>query len=261
MKILSLCLLLVTACTHAPLRQPTGLAAGTFWKLQNERRQGLASLSAKLRLRYETKKESVAGKGRFVSDLPRNLLLELRDPLGRLQYLTSLDNEKFTAVYPSENRAFLDSEAGKAYLKKFLGFPFSFRDLAELLTGVVPSAVMRQSFDTWEWVAGEGVYRGTAKSGGSTVTCDVDADTAALRALSWKNGPESVHIGYDDFFPCCRQASGNGFRVAGLVSVRLEKTDSKIEVEWEEITPFRAPKGTDLFKVKLDAKVQQIPLH
>ena len=250
---------ILSACTHLSPRKPTGLTAGAFWKAQAEKNLRLSSILAKLRLRYETRNEGISGKGRLVTHLPRNLLLELRDPLGRVQYLVALENENFLAYYPSQKKVYVDTQEGKPYLKKFLGFSFSFRDLRALLVGVIPSPLVTNQFESWEWKEGEGVYRGKIQKGPLQATCDIDPDTAAIRTFSWVNGEETAKVTYEDFFPCCADASNGAFRLAGSVGVHLDKVNSRIEAEWEEVSQFEG-KSPELFKVNLGPEVQRVVL-
>lgn len=253
-----LLLALLAGCTHAPPRQPTGLTAAEFWKEQATRKGVTAAFSAKLKLRYEAHKEGISGKGRLLAQAPGGFRLELRDPLGRVQYLVTLSGQEFAAYYPTQKRAYTDRQAGTQYMKRFLGFPFSFRDLESLLVGVLPPSLAEDKFDSWGWVPAEGVYRGVAAKGGAVLVCDVDPDTAAIRSLRWESGRETATVTYGDFSPCC--GGQKSIRLGDSVSVALKQAASKVEAEWDDIAPLDIAKGDDVFKLAFPPDVRHTAL-
>lgn len=252
-------LIFLGGCTHLPPRQPTGLTANDFWKDQVLRRKLTGSISAKLRLRYEAHKEGISGKGRLLTQAPNQLRLELRDPLGRVQYLVTLSGSQFAAYYPTQKRAYRDSSGGMQYMKRFLGFPFSFRDLESLLVGVLPPSISSDRFETWGWVPDKEVYRGVSSKDGAVLVCDVDPDTAAIRSLQWESGKEVAIVTYSDFAPCC--GGSQSVRFGDSVSVQLKLAASKVEAEWDDIAPLSVQKGEDVYKLALPPDVQQIILQ
>lgn len=249
-------LLILVSCVHKPPRQPSGLKASDFWNDQRLRREAARLLSAKLQLRYQGRSESVSGKGRMLSQLPDHLRLELRDPLGRVQYLVTVNGERFVAYYPTQKRAYLDKQSGAAYMKRFLGVGFTFKDLQSLLLGLLPPGAKAEKFDEWGWAGAEEEYRGQLKRDGERLVVDVDPDSAAIRELTWETKSDVAHVTYSDFAPCC--GGDKSIRLAAVVTVGLGRTASKVEAEWDDITQLDAPKENEVFTVALPEGVQQI---
>jgi hypothetical protein len=255
-----LSLFLFSGCAHKPTRLPTGLTAAGFWKEQGERKGRTESISAKLHLRYQSRAGGVSGRGRMLSQLPKYLRLEMRDPLGRVAYVVSLQGENFTAYYPSQKRAYTDKQSGAAYMKQFLGVSLTFKDLDHVLVGLVPSFLNTEKFDSWEWISEDGIYRGKAKRDSESLSCDVDPDTGALRALDWLGNGDVVHVSYSDFSSCCGgEAKGaKPLSLAHVVSVSIARVDSKVEAEWDDVEHVDEPKGTDAFQLSLGPDVQKV---
>ena len=252
--------LLLGACASKPLKKPSGLKASDFFADQASRRSRLAQVSAKLYLRYTGRAESGGGRGRFLQQPPNRMRLELRDPLGRTQYLVTLDGDEFAAFYPTQKRVYVDKQGGLAYMKRFLGFGFSYRDLESLLLGMLPSSAKVDKLDDWHWEEGIGAYRGTASRGDTKVVVDVEPDTATIRELVWESGREKARIVYGDVGKCCQGKDGRSVQVAHSAKVTLEQLASKLEVEWDEIDYLDVPKGADTFRPPSGDGVQRITL-
>ena len=263
MKLLSLLVLLfgLAGCVHAPPREATGLTAEVFWRDQALRRSRLSVISAKLRLRYEAHKDGVSGRGRLLTQLPSGLRLELRDPLGRVQYQVTIDGEQFAAYYPSQKRVYLDAKAGAEYMKRFLGVSFSFRDLHSLLMGILPDSFSGNALQGWDWDSGAGLYRARLEKNGVKLALGIDPDSAALRELTWESARDSARVTYQDFFPCCGSPlETNRPRLGGLVSVKLDKARSQVEAEWEDVVMVEPTKDGETFRPTLPADVKRVAL-
>jgi outer membrane biogenesis lipoprotein LolB len=254
----------LASCVHKPPRQPTGLKESEFWKEQTTRSDAVKFLSAKLQLHYQGRSESVRGKGRMLSELPDRMRLELRDPLGRAQYIVAVSGERFTAYYPTQKRAYFDKQSGTAYMKRFLGVGFTFKDLQNLLLGLLPPGAKAEKFDEWGWAVAEEVYRGRLTRDGEKLVVDVDPDTGAIRELTWEWKGDVAHVTYGDFAPCCdgmrKTLNEKPIRLAAVVTVGLDRAASKVEAEWDDVTRLDAGMDSEIFSLALPEGVQKVLL-
>ena len=253
----ALLVLMMAGCAHTPPRQPTGLKAADFWSKQRERRAAISRLQAKVHVRYQGPRESVSGKGRLLFDFPDRLRLEIRDPLGRLQYLAAVDREAFTAYYPSQARAYRDAQAGRAYVRRFLGIPLSFRDLQSVFLGVIGDATGVGSFTEWEWVPDRGQYRGVGSVGATRVICHVDPDTALPVEVEWETGGERLSVHYADFENCC---AGPPILLAHEVEIAVESGGTRVATEWGAVERVKDKIQGQAFKVLIPDGVAVVAL-
>jgi len=259
-------LLSLLGCAHAPTAQPTGLEPQAFWKEQQLRLADTRQVSSRIYFRYEGKKQNLGGQGRLVLQAPDALRMELRDPIGRLQYVATLRDHQFVARYPRQNVAYVDQASGAAYLHRVLGVNVSFEELKDLLVGVIPRTLRKAKFDHWEWSPEEGVYVGTLHLNEKLIEAGVDGRSAALSWLKVdgaKKG-DSATIRYADFDPCCR-LEGNGlvseFPLAHSVTLQMADTGTSVSLEWQDVKSFRDPKPVEVFKAELPEQTKKVMLN
>jgi outer membrane biogenesis lipoprotein LolB len=237
-------LLLLVGCQHVSPRQPTGLTASAFWKDQQNRLAETGRLAGKIAVRLQGKKDRISGRGRLLAVMPDQIRLELRDPLGRMQYALSLHGKDAVAYYPSQKLAYLDSRSGFEYLKRFLGLELTLAELEQVFVGVLPGA-RKSELTGWEWDREKGYYRATLPPEPNSdnvrkITIFVDGRTAALAELEVETKHETLRIVYTDPEPCCdrraKLGEGTAVAVGQTVSIHLENARASVEVEWENIT-------------------------
>jgi len=230
-----LVVVLLAGCASAPPRQPTGLGEKSFWADQAKRSTKLKHVNGALGLRYKTKQMNVGGRGRIASTLGDGLRLELRDPLGRVRFLVALKGPKFAAYFPSEKKAYIDSERGTRYLRQFLGVGASFEEVQDLFFGVMPRTFGLKRLDSWEWDPSKGSYKGSAKlAKGGQLRVWVHPGNGAIELLQAQRGPDVVEVRYTDFSPCCGKDSP---ALANVVVLEPEHRRTSIIAEWDDLTP------------------------
>lgn len=264
--LLVLLLLVVVGCSHAPKVRaiPTGLKPAQFWLDQQKRLAEVKQIMGKLRLRYQAKNQSLGGQGRVLGQLPNQARLELRDPLGRTAFLATLEGKDFLAFYPTQKKAYVGEDSGAAFLKQFMGMEASFAELQRMMLGLLPTVAPRNNFDRWEWDAEKGQYRGDLKAKQQTLTVFVDPDYSVLRELHWEAPAQTIHVTYSDFESCCgaigKMGESTNVPVAQTIKLRMEKVDTSIEIQWDEVVKLEQTRGRDAFQVVLPEEVQKIAL-
>lgn len=225
--------LVLAGCASTPPRQPTGLGEKAFWLDQAKRSAKLKNVNGAIAVRYKTKQTNVGGRGRIASTLGDGMRLELRDPLGRVRFLVSLRGSRFAAFYPSEKKAYVDSEHGTRYLRQFMGVGASFEEVQDLFFGVMPRTFRITRLDGWDWDATKGAYVGSAKlPKGGALKVWVHPDHAAIEMLQAQRGNDVVEVRYSDFSPCC----GKGSPVlANVVVLEPEHRRTSITAEWDDL--------------------------
>lgn len=256
----------MAGCAHTPKALPTGLQPDAFWKEQAARSGDTKQVSSRIYFRYESKKQNLGGQGKLVLQAPGALRMELRDPLGRLQYVATLSEKDFVARYPRQNVAYVDTASGGAYLRRVLGVHVSFHELRDLLVGLIPETLRKNKFDTWEWSDEEGTYVGTFHWKGKRVQAGVDGTRATLTWLKVDGGKpaDTAMIRYTDFDSCCN-LEGNGqisqFPLARNVALQMSETGTTVSVEWEDVQSFREPKPSEVFKAELPQQTKKVMLN
>lgn len=257
--------LTLLGCASTPKAQPTGLLPEAFWKEQQSRLTDTRQMTSRVFFHYENKKTSLGGQGRLVLQAPNALRMELRDPLGRLQYVATLQERQFVARYPRQSLAYLDQESGAAYLRRVLGIHVSFGELKDLLIGVVPQTLRKAKFDSWRW-SDEGVYVGTFKLKDRRIEAGVDPHQATLVWLKVDADRPSDRavIRYADFDSCCK-LEGNGrssdFPLAHNVSLQMSETGTTVSLEWQDVQSYREPKPAEIFKAELPEPTKKVQLN
>lgn len=260
-------LFLFCGCAHRqPLPDP-GRGPELLWGDQTNRARFFSKVTGRLTLGYEGNRQSVSGHGQVLSDLKGRLRIELRDPLGRVQYLALLYKEHLAAYYPSEKVAYTDSRSGEKYLKKFLNIELSFADLQAFFLGILPGGVIGQKeLAEWKWEPYQGVYLTSVKRGNRQYQLKVDGSTGAILRATIELPHQKVEVAYSNF------KSGGATNVNAsehdsvwlgyVVEIHHEASQSSIEVDWKDLHPiesgverdelfqFQAPEGTR--KISLD---------
>lgn len=256
-KITLLFILLVTACTHVRIYEPTGLTPIAFWKDQELRRNIIKQVSTKLRLTYRGKQRTLSGLGRMVLQQKDKIRLELRDPFGRVHYMAVLNEDRFTAYYPRQGLAYFDRKKGRAYIKDFLGIDFRFMDLQKLLLGQLPEEARNQKMEDWTWMRELGQYRGTLRFKDYEIICYVDAHKAGLRKIIFNFPTGKIEARFSSFESCCK-GSKDTISVGRLVELDLRRTGTSLEVEWENVVRQKTVRPESAFLLKLEKGTQRI---
>jgi outer membrane biogenesis lipoprotein LolB len=225
------------ACASKPVKLPTDLKPEAFWADQTKRAEVLGKVEAKLSLRYTGTKQSVSGGGRFWSDSPKKMRLEIRDPLGRNQYVVVMDGKDFTAYYPRESLAYTDPAYGERYVRDFLGLDIRFSDLRDLWTGLLPQWIDSKELEGWEWDSDEEAYRArlNAKRGGLKAQLQlwIHPDLGALKILRWQMPEGALEVRFQDFEKV--GAGEKNVSLAHSVTGKFENTGHKLEIDWEDL--------------------------
>lgn len=251
--------LLLLSCAHVPSKPPTGLTPEEFWKDQVNRKAVLKYVSAKIDLSFRGEKETVSGSGRVVWEFRDRLRLVLRDPLGREQYVLLFTQNKLQAYYPSKNTLYIDSQSGKTYLKKFLGVNERFPEFQGLWLGVLPVVGSKHKFERWEWDGTAGTYQGVLRIQDSVYHCSVNGKTASLEELRIERDGIVIEIEFEDFERVERQEASAS--VAHLVKLEMPDERSRVEVEWNELTPLMKEPDSSAFVLSLSPNVEKIVLR
>lgn len=262
----NLCLLfsvlLLVSCTHTPPKgKPTGLTANDFWKEQEQRAHAANAISGKVRVRYEGRREKVSGKGLLLAQLPDQVRLELRDPLGRTHYIAGLNGQQMVAYYPRQNLAYLDGSKGNNYLKKIFGMDVSFSEFHQILLGILPSTKPGTLIDSWAWDEERGLYRAQLKIRGNTAMVWIDPESGVLQECLLTIDVESVRVVYQEFSSCCEKESTPGISLAQVVTISLDKAKTSVDFEWDKIDSLAVLKSAESFQVAIPEGVRTIPLN
>ncbi len=244
---LGLALLLSGCASKPPVQQAplVPLAPRDFFRDQAERRRVLQDFSGKLKLSYVTEKNPVSGSGRIVGAALDRVRIELRDPLGRLQYVLLKQGERVAASFPRSQKAVTENSGGRAYFQQVLGAPWSLGDLVALFTGRLPKGWESQPVKSWKWDGEKAAYRGLLEDGKHSVTVWVDAKNTSLQSLVWKVGEQTLEVDYEDYDACCEPQ--DSFKLAHKVSLKLPGEKSEVGVVWDTLKKAAQPAPLALF--------------
>jgi outer membrane biogenesis lipoprotein LolB len=230
-----------------------------FWKSQEKKREETQFTQSRIRIDLVEKKRSLSGTGTLLSN-PDGLRLEVRDPLGRLQYLVGLQSKKeFVAYYPSQNVAYFDGAEGAHYLKEFLNLGMSFSELKELWWGVLPFQKGEARLESIKNSEKSGQYWLLLGKAAIQAEALVDVETGDLLKLKWRTPSFEADFEFSEFARCCQEHISEEElpRVGRNVFLRNGKQESEIELEWVEILPAkRQEKG--MFEVEVPKPVRKI---
>lgn len=228
-------LAVLVGCAHHPkVENPIQpLEPSDFARDQTARRAILASVSAKLKMGYEGKKQSVSGKGRLVGNYPGNFRLELRDPLGRLHFVFTQKGENAVAYYPRNKQAARETTSGKTYFKRVIGLGLAFSDLVSVSAGVLPASWQRVPLKSWEWDRSEGAFRGVLEKGGEKMAIWVDSANTAIQRMEWQVDGQTVEVAFEDREPCCESKAV--FTLGYEVKWNIPDQSTSVQVSWESL--------------------------
>ncbi len=260
-------LFLISSCAFLQPRPPVKPIEAkefwaVFWRNQTRKKLETQAIQGKIRLDMAEKKQTLSGTGTLYSS-PEGLRLELRDPLGRLQYAAVLDGKKFfLAYYPSQNRAYSDKAQGGIYLREFLGLGMSFYDLKDLWLGILPFKRSELQLESVEKTDREGQLLAVLKKGKLQIDALVDSTTGEILNLEWKNFDFKANFEFSEFAKCCEEYTTQNElpRVGRSVFLKIENQASELDLEWVEIVP-PSEKGKGIFSLELPGSVRKIILR
>ncbi len=255
--LIALLFVFFSACASKPLKVETGLKQSDFWEGQKERRQFLVQLDGKAKVRLEEKGRSVSGNGRILMPSQDSIKMELRDIFGRLHFSANKKKTSFTAYFPYQKLAYLDTEGGMRYLSQKLKVALPFDEVMDLWLGRLPSSFMNLTFKSWEWDAAEGDYVGRLENKNILIECHVDGDLAVLKKIVWLKPEPAFQVIYDDVGECCGEKKSSD-KIDLAYSAKLEVLGSKekVEVEWDDlVTGAKLPRNFDIELPKDTEKV------
>ncbi len=233
-----LLVLFLLSCSSVQHVEPTGYSAENFWADQNERRKVVQKVSANLSLNYSGMGEG-AGKAQMIAEMPNHFRMEVRDPLGRVHLISTLEGTNFAVVYPRVKRFHKDSQAGKTFLKKIVGFDYSFNFLLPLMFGILPADMAKTGFHApWQWDLKVGRYRGEIKVKGTPWLVWVNPQNSAIEKIEIQ-AASPFTIEYLDFFRCCGGsvvgAKNSHFQLAQSMTLQNQKAKTSLDVRWREV--------------------------
>ncbi len=263
----ALSLPLTISCTSMPpvvslTSSQTQDSLNLFWKQQERKKIEVQTIQAKIRLDIVEKKRSVSGVGTVFSS-PDGLRLELRDPLGRLQYAVVLQgNKKFTAYYPSQNTTYSDSTHGANYLKEFLNLGMNFYELKNLWLGVVPITRSNSQLEGVKPSEKFGQHWLNFKKSDLHLATLVDVNNGDVLKVVWQSPSFAVEFEFSDFASCCQEhvPSGDSPRIGRNVFLKNGNQESEIELDWVTIS-IAKKRDQSVFELDLPANVKRVFLN
>lgn len=250
----------LSSCAHVA-RKPSGLQPADFWVEQGRRRSELEKIYAKLRLIYNGQRQSFSGRSQMVLQSPGKVRLELRDPFGRLHYLVVNSGAQFVAYYPRQQVAYFDRHAGNKYIKDFLGIRVSFEELQQVLLGIVPARAREKDLKGWHWNEEESYYQGVMEFGEYKLSILVDPLDATIRHMDLITNSGDISVNYEFFESCCKsEGAESNIRLAYGVKMKLARTKTSLEAEWDKISVLQKPRSASIFSVKVPRQAEHIML-
>lgn len=257
---------LLVSCVSQPRRKEVQLSEAKklwelFWENQAKKREVTRRVQGKIRLQLTDKHQSISGNGSFYSS-PEGLRIELRDPLGRLQYINVLKGKSiFSAYYPTQSKVYFDRVQGRAYLRDFLGLEINFYELKELWLGILPFKKSEAQLEKAIDLEGQGQTLLTFNGGGFQSEVSIDSQSGEALNFNLKTAHFDAHFEFSEFARCCEeQLSQNELpRLARNVFLKIENERTEIDLDWVEIIPaLKTPPG--LFTLGLLPNTKQIEI-
>jgi len=245
------CLGLVLGCGHIPKKEPVGYGPRQFWKDQSLRLAKLNQFSAKIYLGVRGRGAKGSGSGQMIAQLPDRFRLEIRGPIGRLQFVAAQNGRNLTAYYPQEAKAFLDGGGGRAYLQKMAGLNMEFGVLQYVFIGVLSYPTVPKSFKSWQWDSRAGLYVGKIEQSGTEIEVWVDPQLSAIRKVLITENEIETQIDYSEFKRTSSQKLGAAVALARRVIVENKKLETSVNVQWKAMNPLRRTPKASVFQVKL----------
>lgn len=232
-----------------------------FWNNQIRKRQVTQAIQGKIHLEMRDKKQSLSGVGSFYSD-NQGMRLELRDPLGRTQFISILKGKKlFAAYYPAQKTVYFDGSQGQNYLSEFLGLKINFYELRDLWLGILPFSRAEAKLEQMSPTQAEGQSLVLIKARGLDLEALIESESGEILNLRWKASGMIADFEFAEFARCCEeQLSQNELpRIARSTFLKVEEQKSELDLEWEQIIP--AIKNTEgIFSLKIPRGTKRILL-
>lgn len=253
----------IAACTTpGPLKGKNNVdreqLLSRIWINQEMRLKEVQSFRAKIQLSLTEKGRSLTGTG-FLISTPLGLRLELRDPLGRLQYSVAvIENNKFVAYYPSQNLAYLDSVAGRKYLSSFLKLNIGFLTLKDIWLGILPFKKSETRLVSVAASQTEGLIDLVLESSQGLWNAIVDPETGDVIKLKWQSSEFKPEFEFSEFSRCCESLiTQNELPRIGRAVYLKNNQESEVELEWSEIVSG-VEKKSEIFKMEIPASVKKV---
>ncbi|NBT59801.1 hypothetical protein EBT16_13555, partial [bacterium] len=225
---------------------------------QEQRDHALTSVEGKLRVRYAVKQGSFAGAAKLIK-YEHQSRFEVSDPMGRVRYWIIGDPKNILAFYESDKTAYLSSEGGKNYFRRFYGMALDWEELLSLWMGILPASWRKNVGDSWDY--SEGSYKGVVRDRTNhSVSFEVSEEKRQLIRLVFKQDKNEIQVSLNDFDACCAQGKKESILGHG-VEIKLPKSSEKIELEWEELNILEQIPNPLVFSKKLPGGIKLVNLE
>lgn len=241
-------------CASKPIKPPTTLTLAEFWKEQSGRETRTKKFSGKLSVTFKGPEENVSGSGRIVSLGPNQSRLELRDPLGRTQYVLVETTKGVWVFVPSLKKQYRDSQQGRAYFKRTLGIGLSSHELKRLWLGMAPLQA-GTLLEGWHWDYDREAFAAKKKQKDQEVDLYIDGDTGALREARVKDKSGTYKIEYGEI------EEVEGLHFAHTVKITVLNSKESFSLEWDEIEWQYKGTASELSKIEVPANTETVILH
>ena len=236
-KILPLLFLLLASCAHKIPRPAEDPNPNLFGKDQIKREKFFRYVQGKLDLRVSSPKLNMGGSAKLFIGEKGETRLEVVDPLGRTQFIGHLAGRSFLAYWPRQERAYRDSEEGRHYLARYLGLTMTFRELTDLIWGMVPRQYRADTPKTpWGWDDRRGLFLATLGPADKQAAMGWNHDRLATGSLQWTTpGPNGsvLKAVWDDFSPF--KENSDSFPLANTLKLSAEREGITFEVSWNDV--------------------------
>ena len=232
-----------------------------LWKNQALKRVQTRMIQAKIQLSLLENGKSLSGSGMFLSNLG-TLRIEVRDPIGRVQYSAGVGSKKkFVAYYPSKNVAYYDFLEGQAYLRKFLKLEMNFIELKDLWLGILPFQEPSVQWISMESGAEEGTVEILLKKGIEPISLSVNPETGDVLKLKWNRSELRSEFEFSEFARCCEEhVTQTELPQIGRSVFLKNNQGTELELEWTDIVGVEK---TDLksFNLEIPSTVKKVDLN
>lgn len=232
-----------------------------IWENQSQRQSQVRAIRSKIQLSLAEKKRSLSGTGILISKA-EEVRLELRDPLGRLQYsVAQSENHPFVAFYPSQNVAYFDFAKGRNYLKRFLKIDLKFSDLRDLWLGILPYQRNELKLISMVPVIDKRVYEVKIRKAEDVWKAVVDPRNGDILKLNWSRGGAGAEFEFSEFARCCEVHLTEQELPRIGRNVFFKNSDgSEIELEWSSIEPS-SNLDPQLFQIEIPKGVKKLKIQ
>lgn len=231
-----------------------------IWQNQAQRKTQVGSIRAKIQLSLVEKKRSLSGTGVLISTAD-GVHLEVRDPLGRLQYsVATSKNNPFVAYYPSQNVAYFDSLEGRSYLRAFLKIDMKFSDLKDLWLGVLPFSKNETQLESVTPLSDDNFYEVKFKQNEQLWVAKVDPETGDILKLQRSSNQLIADFEFSEFSRCCEaELTQNELPKIGRNVFLKNNKSSEIELDWSDIQSVNNL-GQNVFALEIPEGVKKIKI-